>query len=89
MMSTDYAPPLEHMIETMRAQMARPENVAKTSWLDVTFDYLEAELDRNLNELKAETWRGPDVDVEAAYRRAANVANLAWMIADRSTHDAR
>lgn len=74
-----YGPPLERAIQAMRDQMAEPENVDKPDWSHLSEPGLLSGLHRNLGQLELATDAG---DRAAAFRRAANVANYAWMIAD-------
>lgn len=74
-----YAEPLEACIAEMRLQMARPENIAKSSWSESTIGSLATSVYRNLDALTDAVASG---DRKAAIRRAANVANHAWMLAD-------
>lgn len=85
-MSVDYQVPLDRMTAEMAEQLAQPENLEKVSWVDATFEELDEALDRNLRELRAQTWRGPLLDEEEIWKRAANVANFAWMLADKASH---
>ncbi len=74
----EYAKPLAHAQALMAEQMARPENVAKESWRTTdAIDLMDA-FDRNTELLFAAR------DRDEMWRRAANVANFAWMIADHS-----
>ena len=79
----EYKEPLERAIKEMRDQMARPENVAKSSWLESTPRSLTANLDHHLARLVDAVVIGDDGE---AARRAANVANFAWMLADYAAH---
>ena len=83
--TADYLPPFSRLIEVMEEQLGKPENREKYSWYDATFEELDEALDRNLRELRAQTWRGPLFDEQEVWKRAANVANFSWMIADRAT----
>jgi len=81
--TADYLPPFARLMEVMQEQLAK--NQQKYSWYDATFEELDEALDRNLRELRAQTWRGPLFDEQEIWKRAANVANFAWMLADKTT----
>jgi hypothetical protein len=70
------------MQDLMREQMEKAENVEKPHWLseEKSFIVLADDLQVNLNKL---TQAVRDRIVADAWRRAANAANFAWMIADR------
>jgi hypothetical protein len=72
-----YGPPLEKCIQAMRDQMAKPENVEKPNWHSTRLKNLIDKLNYNLYLLT-----DGDLEDEDAMRRAANIANYAWMIAD-------
>jgi hypothetical protein len=74
-----YGPPLERAIQAMRDQMAEPENVAKPDWSHLDTPALVDGVYRNLDWLDRSREPG---DRAEAFRRAANVANYAWMLAD-------
>ena len=79
----DYSAPLERAIQEMRDQMAKPENIAKSSWLESTPRWLAVKLADNLRSLLESVEAG---DAGGVHRRAANVANFAWMLADHTEH---
>ncbi len=73
----NYHEPLTRAVDRMALEMARPENVRKDHWNTVPNPTLIALLLRNLVLLYGGT--NDDFDFE---KRAANIANYAWMIAD-------
>jgi hypothetical protein len=82
--SSDYEAPLEAAITAMREQMAKPENVAKPHWRESSPEGLGRAVEYNLAHLFDAVYKGNQPE---AVRRAANVANHAWMLADLSELD--
>jgi hypothetical protein len=77
----EYGEPLERAIATMREQMGKPEYVAKPSWRGVSVGSLFSSIAHNDQRLMEAAAAG---DRDEAWRRAANIANHAWMIADNT-----
>lgn len=72
----DYSRPLYKAIALMKAQMEAPDNQAKKSIYEKTFVENMRNLSLNVKELKIAVLEDRAND---AWRRAANVANYAWM----------
>lgn len=83
---SEFSRPLYHAMALMQAQMNEPSNLAKPHWDQVLVADLQRDLTRNLNKLELARKEG---DAAAAWRRAANAANFAWMIAAKVEHDSR
>jgi hypothetical protein len=76
----EFDKPLENAIREMRRLMSLPENIRKSSWLDMTISELLQQIDNHVTRLEEASNLGRS---SIARLEAANVANYAWMLAER------